>query len=73
MGSRKRPKPDPKAEPLRPEFSEPTNKEAKVLRTLDRAVSTDKLSDSETDSGASSKTTTVRIYREVTSIVISLY
>lgn len=73
MGSRKRPKPNPEAEPLRSESSEPTNKEAKVLRTLDRAVSTDKLSDSETDSGAARKTTTVRIYRVVTSIVTSLH
>lgn len=76
MGSRKRPKPNPKAEPLRqsrPESSEPINKEAKALRTLDRAVSTDKLSDSETDSSANRETITVSIYRIVTFIGTTFY
>lgn len=65
MGSRRQPKPNPKAEPLRQfrqESPEPTNKEVEALKTLDPAVSTDKLGDLETDSGADRKTTTVGIY-----------
>lgn len=64
MGSRKRPKPNPKAEPLqqsRPEASETTNKEAEASKTQDLAVSTVKLGDSEIDSGAEIKATTVRM------------
>ncbi|MCJ1462551.1 hypothetical protein MMC07_001153 [Pseudocyphellaria aurata] len=60
MGSRKRPKPNPKAEPLqqsRPESSEPTNREAEALKTQDPVASTDKLGDSEIDSGAEIKAT----------------
>lgn len=76
MGSRKRPKPNPKAEPLRPsrpESSEPTKTEAEALRTPDRPVSTDKLRDSETGSGANRETITVRIYRIVTFIGTNFY
>lgn len=60
MGSRKRPKPNPKEGQSRPKSSEPTNKEVEALKTLDPAVSTIKLSDLETDSGADRKSTSVR-------------
>ena len=59
MGSRKRPKPNPKIEPprqSRPESSKPTNKEVEALKVFDSAVSS---SDSETDYGADRKSTAV--------------
>lgn len=61
MGSRKRPKPNLEAEPLRqsrPESSEPTNREAEASKTFDPAVSPDKPSDLNPDSGADRQTTT---------------
>lgn len=75
MGSRKRPKPNLEAEPLRqsrPESSEPTNKEAEASKTFDPAVSPDKPSDLNPDSGADRQTTTVRTYRVATCMGMNL-